>query len=196
MTTRVMLIRHGESTWNEAGRWQGQQDPPLTARGESQAAAAATQLGGFEGVFASSLERAERTASIIAEAMGIGPVVVLDRLMERCAGEWEGCTRAEIEAQWPGCMENGERPSGFESEESLAERGISALNEIAEMIGEGEVVAVSHSGLIYAMERSLGSYRGRLPNLSGVWLNRDTDGNWTIGERLDLLSALTTNDIE
>jgi probable phosphoglycerate mutase len=140
--------------------------------------------------------RAERTASIIAEAIGMGPVVVLDGLMERCAGEWEGRTREEIEAKWPGYIEGGERPFGFESEDSLAARGIGALDEIAAMVGDGEVLAVSHSGLIYSVERALGTYRGRLPNLSGIWVVSDAPGEWTIGDRVDLLSEFTTNDIE
>ena len=41
MSLNVLLIRHGQSEWNEAGRWQGQQDPPLTEAGRNDARAAA-----------------------------------------------------------------------------------------------------------------------------------------------------------
>ncbi len=41
MTAEVFLLRHGETRWNAVGRFQGQRDSPLTARGRDQAA----QLG-------------------------------------------------------------------------------------------------------------------------------------------------------
>ncbi|MBA2326593.1 MAG: histidine phosphatase family protein, partial [Actinobacteria bacterium] len=73
MATRLFLVRHGESTWNADGRWQGQADPPLSALGEEQACDAAARLaaGGFSRVVASDLQRARRTAEILAEALGL-----------------------------------------------------------------------------------------------------------------------------
>ena len=44
-TTRLLLVRHGESTWNAENIWQGQADPPLSDRGVRQALDAATHLG-------------------------------------------------------------------------------------------------------------------------------------------------------
>ena len=79
--TSVLAIRHGESEWNAVGRWQGQADPPLTDAGMLQAVAAAQVLGTFDGVYASSLQRAADTAAIIAEAIGVGPVQLLDDLL-------------------------------------------------------------------------------------------------------------------
>src|SRR5262245_20577361 len=61
MPTRILLVRHGQSEWNAAGRWQGQQDPPLTELGRRQARAAAETIGAIEAVFASDLQRALET---------------------------------------------------------------------------------------------------------------------------------------
>ena len=46
--TRILLVRHGESTWNADGRWQGQADPPLSDLGRSQAAEAELGVGKVE----------------------------------------------------------------------------------------------------------------------------------------------------
>ena len=51
--TRLLVVRHGQSEWNAAGRWQGRADPPLTIEGRRQAAAAARVLGSFDTVISS-----------------------------------------------------------------------------------------------------------------------------------------------
>ena len=104
--TRVLLIRHGQSEWNADGRWQGQADPPLTDLGRHQAMHAARNLGAVDAIVASDLQRASETALIIAEALGVGPVVLEPGLRERDAGEWSGLTRAEIERDWPGYLDS------------------------------------------------------------------------------------------
>src|SRR5690606_40076504 len=102
--THLLLCRHGQSTWNAAGRWQGQADPPLSDLGRLQAQHAAKAVGAVDLIVASDLERARDTALIIAEAIGVGPVVIEPDLRERDAGEWSGLTREEIEAEWPGYL--------------------------------------------------------------------------------------------
>src|ERR1700704_2099238 len=96
VTSRVLLVRHGQSEWNALGKWQGQADPPLSDLGRAQARSAAHSLGSLDAIYASDLQRAMETAAIIANALGIGPVVVDPDLRERNAGEWSGLTRAEI----------------------------------------------------------------------------------------------------
>jgi len=86
--TRLLALRHGESEWNALGRWQGQADPPLTETGLLQAVAAGEQLGTFDAVWASTLQRAAHTAAIIAEAIGVGPVQLHPGLMEAANLEW------------------------------------------------------------------------------------------------------------
>src|SRR5512141_227894 len=67
---RLLLLRHGESTWNAEHRWQGWLDPPLSPKGEAQAAARARTLAhemfAPRVIYTSDLERAARTAEIIA----------------------------------------------------------------------------------------------------------------------------------
>ena len=103
--TRMLLVRHGQSEWNALGRWQGQADPPLSALGREQARSAVARLGAVDLIVASDLDRALTTAAIMAEGLGVGPVMVEPRLRERSAGEWSGLTRAEIDEQWPGYLD-------------------------------------------------------------------------------------------
>ena len=61
----LLLARHGQSEWNAVGRWQGQEDPPLSELGRAQARGAAAHAGSFDALFASDLERAHRVAARI-----------------------------------------------------------------------------------------------------------------------------------
>jgi broad specificity phosphatase PhoE len=202
MPTRILLVRHGQSEWNAAGRWQGQQDPPLTDLGRRQALAAADTIGSIEAVFASDLQRAMETATIIASKIGVLPVLVDAGFRERCAGEWEGLTRAEIEAAWPGYLDapgdahvgfatsTPRRPPSWESDEALIERAVAALARVNEHVGNGHALVVTHGGLIYAIEAHLGQplgTTGRLANGAGREVVVDDDG-LHLGERFLLVN--------
>jgi broad specificity phosphatase PhoE len=192
---RVLLaVRHGQSTWNADGRWQGQADPPLSPLGERQAAAAGATLGACAGVFASDLERARRTAAIIAAAVlagGEAAVVTDARLRERHAGEWTGLTRAEIEARDPGALREGRRPPGFEADATLAARGLAALLNCARALPEGGTgVVVTHGGLIRSVVRALGGETDGVPNLGGRRLEFAGD-RLVLGGDVLLLDATT-----
>ncbi len=188
-TTRILLIRHGQSAWNAVGRWQGQQDPPLTDLGRTQARRAAGSLGAIDGVWASTLERALETAVILSQELGVGPVVAEPALIERHAGEWEGLTRAEVEQHSPGFLDDGRRPPGWESDEDLQARTLPALDRIVEANDGGDVAVVTHGGVIYAIERALGAPFERIGNLGSRWVERD-GGGFRLGDRLDLLGGL------
>jgi len=166
MPTRVLLVRHGQSEWNALGRWQGQADPPLSDIGREQARAAARSLGALDAIFASDLQRAAETAAIISAELGVGPVVIDERLRERDAGEWSGLTRGEIEERYPGWLDStsnkhtafasGEgvrRPPGWESDASVLARALEAIVAIEGAVGDGDVLAVTHGGLIYTVEQ-------------------------------------------
>jgi broad specificity phosphatase PhoE len=185
MPTRLLLVRHGESTWNADGRWQGQADPPLSNLGRAQAVQAARSVGQVEAIWASPLERAFTTAEIIAAEIGIGPVLTTELVRERNVGEWSGLTRAEIDVHYPGFLDERRSPPGFESDESVLERVIPALLAIARAT-PGDVLVISHGGVIRTVERSLGIEPGALPNLGGRWI--DVDGeSMRGGERVVLI---------
>ncbi|MFN8025132.1 MAG: histidine phosphatase family protein [Acidimicrobiia bacterium] len=183
--TRFLLVRHGQSTWNADGRWQGQANPPLTELGERQAFDAAARVGMVDAVYASDLERAARTAEIIAGQLG-ADVMVDPRLRERHAGPWEGHTKDEIEAEWPGMLASGERPLGYEGDVHVIARALVSLGEIAGMHEGGDVLVVTHGGVVRALERHLDADDGLLPNLGGRWITWGPAGP-VLGERVELI---------
>ncbi|MFZ4517495.1 MAG: histidine phosphatase family protein [Microthrixaceae bacterium] len=192
--THLLLVRHGQSEWNADGRWQGQEDPPLTELGRAQARQAAKAVGAVDAVVCSPLERAAVTAAIIAEELGVGPVVTLDGLMERHAGAWQGMTRREIEEDYPGYLADGRRPPGWEDDDQVEARALGALDAIALTHPYGFAVAVAHAGVIFAVEAALGAPHERLANLGGRWLIHEDGGPWKLGERVHLLVEETIPD--
>jgi probable phosphoglycerate mutase len=203
MPARILLVRHGESEWNALGRWQGQADPPLSDLGRRQAAVAANHLAGVDVVFASTLRRAAETASIIAAALGVPDVTLDADLMERDAGEWSGLTRAEIEERYPGYLEpppadkhtsfgpapaatTPRRPPGWEDDDHLLARALRAVGRLATTADGRSVLAVTHGGLIYTIERHLDAPFERLANLAGRWLTVNGEGI-SLGERIRLI---------
>ena len=212
--TRVLLLRHGQSEWNADGRWQGQADPALTDLGRQQAQHAARNLGVVDAIVASDLQRATDTGLIISEALGVGPLVLEPDLRERDAGEWSGLTRAEIERDWPGYLDpppadrtssfgsgpasdaraeagatsEPRRPPSWEPDEAVFERAVAALGRIHELAPDGEVIAVTHGGLVYVLEGHLGASFERLPNLAGRWFDVGPGGELRgLGERVVLV---------
>lgn len=175
---RLLLLRHGQSDWNAESRWQGWADPPLSEFGESQAAALASQLGGmaFQGVVSSDLDRARRTAAIVAEALGL-PVEVEPALRERDVGAWEGLTTAQIDERWPGLLAAWRSralpaPPGGEPDDAMAVRVLDALRRLAQR-PEASLAVVTHKGVIRLTERWLGVELWNIPNLSGRWVHGD-----------------------
>ena len=169
-STRVLLVRHGQSEWNAVGRWQGQADSALSDLGRQQAREAADAVGAVDAVWASDLVRAVETATIIADRIGVGPVVVDPDLRERDAGEFSGLTRAEIAERFPGYLEERRRPPGWESDEHLLARALRGLHRIASEVPGGDVLVVTHGGLVYAVEAHLGLGHERLANVEGRWV--------------------------
>jgi broad specificity phosphatase PhoE len=189
--TRVLLVRHGQSEWNAEGRWQGQADAPLSDLGRLQAREAAQAVGAVDAVWASDLQRAVGTATIIADGIGVGPVVVDPDLRERDAGEFSGLTRAEIEARFPGHLDAGRRPPSWEPDERLRQRALRALLRIAEEVPGGDVLAVTHGGLIYVLEEHLGAPFARIANTEGRWVGVGS-GRLRLGERILLAAPADT----
>jgi broad specificity phosphatase PhoE len=160
--TAISLIRHGETTWNRVGRWQGHADPDLTDEGLAQAEALATALVAehartpWQRLFSSDLLRARRTAGCLAERLGLA-LEVDRRLRELDVGRWAGLTRIEIEAREAELLaafergEPGVRPGGGESRIEIRERSHAFLCEIAAQRTGERILVVTHLGVIRAL---------------------------------------------
>jgi broad specificity phosphatase PhoE len=187
---RLLLVRHGESTWNAVSRWQGQADPPLSPFGERQAEDAGARLAEvatITAVWASNLVRARRTGDLIAARLGIAQVREEPLLRERDVGAWSGLTRDEIEERWPGYLAARRSPPDFEGDDDLLARTRAGLAAAVDVSGPGDVLVVTHGGVIRTIERSLGAIPERLPNLGGRWLLAATPTGLSLGERVVLL---------
>jgi broad specificity phosphatase PhoE len=146
---RLILVRHGESTWNAEERLQGQLDPPLSERGREQSRALARIVNRVpdERVVCSDLTRARETAELI----GLHPGRFDPRWREIDVGSWGGKTAAEVDAAGEGLTNwrGGPRraPNG-ESWEAFSARIAGALDELVE--AGGPWVVVCHGGCIRA----------------------------------------------
>lgn len=163
----LLVVRHAESVWNLNGRWQGQADPPLSEPGAVQARLAAENIDGVSCVVSSDLRRASSTAEIIAETLGVEPVIIDAGWRERSIGPWQGLTTAQIESQYPGALAAGDYPPGWESNESLLDRVLVAIERTAARVVSGDVLVVSHAGVIYTLEQHFGCDFDRIGNLGG-----------------------------
>jgi broad specificity phosphatase PhoE len=159
--TPILLIRHGETPWNAAGRWQGHADPGLTEAGRKQAQGVAQALAGepsrpWSGIVASDLARARETASALASALALS-IEFDPRLRELDVGSWSGLTRAEIAERDPDTLlafERGEptiRPGGGESRIEIRERAQAVVRDFAERRSGEHLIVVTHLGVIRAL---------------------------------------------
>ncbi len=124
--------------------------------------------------------------------MGVGPVITVENLKERSAGDWSGLTRAEIEDQYPGYLADGRRPPGYEHDAELIDRVRAGLIEVEDNVGGDTALVVCHGGVIYVLEEELGEQWERLGNLGARWIDIEA-GQIRLGERATLIDeSLTT----
>lgn len=194
-TQRVLILRHGESTWNVEKRWQGWLDAPLTERGEAQAAARARTLAhdGFRPrvVYCSDLGRASRTAEIIGAHVS-APVIADAGFRERNGGDWQGRTGTEIDAEWPGMRDAWRRgdlkaPPGGEDDVKVLTRFDTAMTRALAHAGTGILCVVTHHGMLRVVATRAGiDVHTLIPNLGGFWFDV-VDGALMRAEPLDTL---------
>ena len=170
--TSLILVRHGESEWNRAGRIQGQINSPLTDMGISQAKAIRDYLSEillhqeFE-IFASPLERAVMTAKIIAHGLNYPSrkIIIEERLNDFNLGEISGTfgwdkvaemfpKQAQLKLQDPMRF----HPSGGESGAEFEARLRSLLTDLMD---DGTTKLMVSHGIVNKF------IRGILKNLSG-----------------------------
>ena len=138
-------------------------------------------------MWTSDLVRARRTGELIAKRLGLGGVRAEPRLRARDVGAWSGLTRDEIEERWPGYLAARRSPPDFEGDDALLERTRAGLAAAVDGTGTGDVLVVTHGGVIRTVERSLGATPERLPNLGGRWVVADSPTAFTLGDRVVLL---------
>lgn len=156
----LYLVRHGQTEWNAERRLQGQLDSPLTSEGKAQARWVGIRLArlGVERLVGSDLGRTRQTAACIAEELGGVEYELQPGFRERNLGALQGLCVGEFNAaqaeQYEACRYGGPTfapPSG-ESRMQLVERGVVALQQLAESASPGQRIGViSHGGLLGAV---------------------------------------------
>jgi 2,3-bisphosphoglycerate-dependent phosphoglycerate mutase len=160
-TTRIYVLRHGETEWNHAERLQGHSDSPLSAKGQAQVEALGKRFQKLPiaALYTSDLGRAVASARPIAEATG--RAAILDaRLRERRLGVFEALTRTEAASHYPDLYQTHELhdpaftlPGG----QSLQEHSLQTLEAVRDIAGRhvGEAVAlITHGGALSALFRA------------------------------------------
>jgi broad specificity phosphatase PhoE len=158
----VLLVRHGQTEWNLAGRYQGWGDSPLTALGIAQAQAIGRHLRKLPetrkaAIVSSPIGRARRSTELIRDQLGYDlPLTFDERLCEISIGSWDGLTRAEIAALVPGIFDDDGRAEWYfqcpegETYEVFAGRISAWLDEAA-----GKTLIVIAHGIVTRVMRGL-----------------------------------------
>lgn len=153
----LILLRHGETDWNAELRMQGHRDIPLNPAGRRQAGDAAPSVAalGADVIVSSDLTRALDTATIVAGRAGV-QVTADARLRETSMGRWEGLTRGEVMAGWPGewvrwrATSARVAPPGGESRYQVAQRASEVVAELDAGTARRALLVV-HGGLIVGL---------------------------------------------
>lgn len=151
MPTRILLIRHGQTEWNQAERFRGLADISLNETGltQAQATAARVALALPVAVFSGPLKRALVTAQAIAEASGLH-VTAVAGLNDVNYGTWQGLTidearqhNPDIFEQWR-CSPESIRFPGGETLDEVRRRASNAIDSIATLHTDQTVAVVTH----------------------------------------------------
>ena len=204
--TRILAIRHGETAWNVDGRIQGHLDIPLNPTGRAQAKRLAGALAGRDAIdliVSSDLGRALETARIVADGTG-APLRSTRALRERCFGDFEGRTFAEISAAWPEQTERWRRrepdwaPPGDAGESLLQfrERVAQTLQALAANSIGKHIALFTHGGvldMLYRLAAGLGLQDARTWQIGNAAVNRLL---WTPDAGLTLVGWADTSHLD
>ncbi len=191
-------MRHGETEWNRAKRFQGQLDSPLSPQGLRQVQALSEQLQSvdFAAIYASDLPRAHQTACMIAGTQS-SAIVTDRRLRERNYGVFEGLTLAEVQEKYPAVYQQYRQAPfeahipGAETVLAFTNRVYDCLNELAGQHAQRRFLVVTHGGVIARFLRVVLSIPLNMPRrfrVSNATLNIFThhQHHW----RLEVLGAM------
>ncbi len=176
-STRLYIIRHGETEWNLKRIIQGHADSPLTDSGRAQAMAIATRLQGleFNTLYSSDLGRAVSTAQYISDKCG-HPIFTDERLRELNYGVFEGLNEAEAARRFPKefkFLKNRDPEyiiPGGESYNQFSARAISCLEELMDKHKGEQIMVITHGGILSRLFRHalnlpvVGPYNFRISN--------------------------------
>jgi Fructose-2,6-bisphosphatase len=155
---RLLLVRHGETDWNRQKRFQGQIDVPLndTGRVQSQQAAEFLKSVPIQAAVTSPMLRPKETAEVILQYHPDVQLELEDNLREISHGLWEGKLETEIEASYPGMLqqwqnspETVQMPEG-ENLQQVWERAIAAWDSIVQAAYQREpgiTLVVAHDAI-------------------------------------------------
>ena len=200
-STRVLLIRHGQSEGNAAGIFGGHTPTPLSARGRKQAEATAQALSAekISAIYSSDLSRAVETAMPLARLTGLD-VEQTEDFRERGVGVMEGLTFEEAAAEHPEQYAALIRRDfehvllGGESYRQRLERAARQLDQAIELHQGGRICVFSHTGTICILILHL---MGALdaPELRPVWIATSNCGITRFDLRTDgFVRVLALND--
>lgn len=144
---RLLIARHGETSWNLENKVSGRTDIPLTEKGLEQAALLAQNAidKGIEVIIASPLLRARQTAQAVSSAIGV-PVQIDERLIELDFGIFEGAPRTDPDFR----STRGQFPTRYPGGESafmLAHRVYACLEDVKRKYDGKTVLLVCHGGV-------------------------------------------------
>lgn len=172
----ILLVRHGETTWNREGRVQGWADTALSGLGREQARLTGEHLAGafdVDRIVASDLRRAQETTHLLRDS-GLPVVRRFDRAWrERDFGDYQGLDRASVAEHAPAFDADGsavaiESAPGGESLDEFCRRIVSGWESLLAGLDDGETVAVvTHGGPIRTV---VADVTGRdVPTLAREW---------------------------
>jgi len=157
-SVRLLLVRHGETEWNQENRWQGQADVPLSEAGRIQAHRLAQRLMAegrrIQAMYTSDLSRAAQTAEILGAVLGVRPASDL-AWREMDIGVWSGLTTAEVIArhaeEWERLRAGEDLPrGGGETFAQFQERLVRGAWRLLENHAGEDVAIVTHGGAVRA----------------------------------------------
>ena len=200
----VCIARHGETTWNLAGRYQGRRESDLSPRGEAQALALARAMRAFAlgRVISSPLRRCVLTAQPSADAFGLH-VEVEPLLLEIAHGRWEGRLRDELARNDPERYRQWrEEPHvvAFEDGESVTDVLARWKLFVASFAPCADTLLVTHDAVLRAalvdrLGRDLSTFwQTRVLNGAFAWFTV-CDGKWELQSECvsDHLAGITAD---
>ncbi len=169
-TCYLVLVRHGQSEWNEKNLFTGWKDPKLTQKGVDEARKAGDELRqagySFDKMFTSDLFRAQETGRIILEQMGTPSIITIKDqcLNERNYGDLAGLNKDEARKKWGNDQVHEWRrsfdiqPPGGESLKDTAERVLPYFKEnvIPELEKGSNILIAAHGNSLRALVMDLG----------------------------------------